>query len=294
MPNLIEPGNPVAASGRVAILAVLLGLWLPTAAAQTGGSRLEFVNKLLVESSAAKRVDASSNPEATAKRDEARAAYQKAVAAERRGDQAGMEQSLKEATRAMMEAARLAEREGSAFMTEKKDTDYRNRLESVRALLAALERVQQEKKQPDAAKLRDLQRKLEQSQAAHAQGRADEARSLLDDTYVAAKVAIEAVRGGDVLVRSLQFATKEEEYKYEVDRNDTHKMLVTVLLKEKIEQAPDIQRMVQPLVEQAAALRQEAERRAAHGDFAAAIRSLEDSTQQLVRAIRSAGIFIPG
>ena len=45
------------------------------------------------------------------------------------------------------------------------------------------------------------------------------------------------MRSGDTLVRSLNFASKEEEYRYEIDRNDTHQMLIKVLVEisQKIE-----------------------------------------------------------
>jgi endonuclease III len=106
-------------------------------------------------------------------------------------------------------------------------------------------------------------------------------------------VAIEKLRGGDTLIRSLHFANKEEEYRYEVDRNDTHRMLIKVLLKEKMEQAA-VQRRVNPSLKKADELRAKAEKQAAQGKYEDAVRTLEDSTKELVRAIRSAGIYIPG
>ena len=91
-------------------------------------------------------------------------------------------------------------------------------------------------------------------------------------------------------MRSLHFANKEEEYHYEVDRNDTHRMLVTVLLSDK----PAASAGVQPLVQRAAQLRLQAEAAATRSEFSAAIEILEESTRELVRAIRGAGVYIPG
>ena len=51
---------------------------------------------------------------------------------------------------------------------------------------------------------------------------------------------------------------------------------------------------MQAFTDKAAALRRDAEGQARNGDHAAAIRLLEDSTRELVRAIRSGGIYIPG
>ena len=124
-------------------------------------------------------------------------------------------------------------------------------------------------------------------------GRLDEARRGLDAAYEIAKGAIEELRGGDTLVRTLEFATKEEEYAYELDRNDTHQMLITVLVQEKRASA-GVDRMVSTYVERADALRAQAERQAGAGDYAGAVATLEQSTKELVRAIRSAGVYIPG
>jgi hypothetical protein len=51
---------------------------------------------------------------------------------------------------------------------------------------------------------------------------------------------------------------------------------------------------MQPFVDRSAVLRADAEAQARRGDHAAAIKVLEDSTRELVRAIRAGGIYIPG
>ena len=93
---------------------------------------------------------------------------------------------------------------------------------------------------------------------------------------------------------SLNFASKEEEYHYELDRNDTHQMLVTVLLEEKMADSAGVAKMVNVFLDKARLLREEGDRQAARGDFEAAVQTLEESTKELVRAIRSGGIYIPG
>ena len=74
---------------------------------------------------------------------------------------------------------------------------------------------------------------------------------LMDRAYLSARVSIEAMRRGDTLVRSLTFASPSEEYAYEVDRNDTHRMLVDLVLAERRDVAP----VVQPLLDKAGGLR---------------------------------------
>jgi hypothetical protein len=95
-------------------------------------------------------------------------------------------------------------------------------------------------------------------------------------------------------VRSLNFASKEEEYHYEIDRNDTHLMLIKVLVEEKRAANPALDQQVGGFVTKARELRNKAEAAAGHKDHAEAVKLLEESTAELVRAIRNAGIYIPG
>ena len=180
------------------------------------------------------------------------------------------------------------------------DKEYREfdaRLDSVNALCDAYERIRKEKGlgPPESSELYPIvQSKLKQAKDLKGQGKVKEGRQRLDEAYVAAKVGIEHLRGGDTLVRSLSFANSEEEYHYEVDRNDTHRMLVSVLLKEKADGSSSVNNMVDKFMDKAANLRQQAETQASKGDYDAAIQTLEHSTKEIVRAIRGAGIYIPG
>jgi hypothetical protein len=263
----------------------------------TGDEKLEArfasVEKLLSESSAARQVQASGSPEALAGQEEARVHLERAREAEQAGDDETASNELALATRSMMQAVSLAGHDGR--VQDKIVRDFHSREESIEALLEAHGRVMQENGEPAAAE--ELQ-KLVQTNLARAnelveQGQVDEGRRLLDETYLATKVAVDSVRDGETLVRSLNFASKEEEYHYELDRNDTHLMLVRVLLDEKMKDQR-ISKQVEPLLQEAGDLRRRAEEQADTGDFEQAVATLEESTRQVTRAIRSAGIFIPG
>ena len=118
---------------------------------------------------------------------------------------------------------------------------------------------------------------------------------LLDQVYLTTKLAVEGLRHGDTMVRSLNFATKQEQYRYELDRNDTHKMLIKVLLeKKRASNATLDNSAIQRHLQLATDSRKNAEAAATKLDFESGIRLLEDSTKQLVAAIRSAGVFVPG
>lgn len=283
------------------LVAVLAGV---PAAAQDRAQverRLQSVATLIENSSAARQIDASAEPLALEHRSRARSLHRQAAGALAAGDTSASSKRLDEAAREMIAGARLANPE--QVTEEKKRRDFEARLESVRSLLAAQRRIAQEKaaekpgspraSAPDAQEAaRGIETQMAQAQRLAQGGRLDEARPLLDRAYLTAKLSIESMRRGDTLVRSLNFASKREEYDYELDRNDTHRMLIRVLLADR--SSADVQSAVNAAVESAGKLRGEAESAAARGDHDGAIKLLEESTRALVRGIRNAGIYIPG
>ena len=256
--------------------------------------RLVSVATLIEKSSAARQIEASAVPQALASRVKAREMRQQAEDVYKAGNYAEASRLLDQAAKMFFEGVRLAAPE--QVTGEKKQRDFDNRMESVKALLAAQKRISVEKRlgAKGTETSNTIEAQIRDAAALAAAGKLDEGRALLDKVYLTTKLAVEGLRQGDTLVRSLDFATKEEEYVYEVDRNDTHKMLIKVLLDEKRASNAGLERMVQKYLEQAAALRASAEAMAAKKDFEAGIKLLEDSTKELVRAIRSAGVYIPG
>jgi hypothetical protein len=255
--------------------------------------RLDSVHLLLEESSGARQVEKSANAEAKSRREQARTLRREAAVAHQAGDAARANRLLDQAVKNMVDAIRLSE--AGEVTSGKKQRDFEQRAESIEALLAAHDRICQEKQCDDkqvALLQKEINAKTAAARARRDSGDADAARVLLDQAYLSAKIAIERLRGGDTLVRSLNFKNKEEEYRYELDRNDTHRMLVKVLLEEKMRD-PAVEGKARPLVERSASLRVEAERQAAQREYHMAVKSLESSTRELVHAIRGAGVYIP-
>jgi hypothetical protein len=255
--------------------------------------RLSSVDKLIEKSSAARQVDAGGNAQAQELRSQARVLRLEAVATFTAGNLVEASRQLDQAAKKMFEAARLAAPEQLAG--DKKKRDFASRLESVKALLAAQKRISAEKKlgAEGIAATNKLEAQMQEATALAGAGKLDQGRALLDQVYFTTKVVIEGLREGDTLVRSLEFATKEDEYLYEVDRNDTHKMLVKVLLDEKRASNASLESMVKVYLDRAANLRDQADVLAGKKEFEAAIKFLESSTRELVRAIRGAGVYIP-
>lgn len=254
--------------------------------------RLESVGTLIEKSSAARQIEASGVAEALQRHEQAKQAYLDAKAAFTAGDLAKASTLLSTASMTVFQAARLAAPE--TVTAEKHEKDFRNKLESVKALLSAQKRIATEKSEVKGTSesTRQIESLLADAEQKAAAGQLDAGRTTLEQAYLLAKASVSSMRSGDTLVRSLNFASKEEEYHYEVDRNDTHQMLIKVLLEDKGGTAANPR--MQEFLGSAASLRRDAEAAAARGQFAVGIETLERATGELVKAIRSAGIYIPG
>jgi tetratricopeptide (TPR) repeat protein len=265
------------------------------AASGEAGNRINSVEKLIESSSAARSITSSGNLSAIGLREQAQASLERARMALNAGDHAQANSLLDQATASMFEGVRILDQDQS--LVSKHQHDYDARLESVMALCEAYDRISQEKGRgqgEDSDLYPIVHRKLDAAKVLRDEGNLAEGRKLLDEAYVAAKVGIEHLRGGDTLVRSLDFKSSEEEYDYELDRNDTHRMLVQVLLKEKMGADSSLETRVMKHMDKADAMRGRAESEAGAGRFEQAIKTLEESTREIVKAIRSSGVYIPG
>ncbi|CAB1367715.1 conserved exported protein of unknown function [Denitratisoma oestradiolicum] len=257
-------------------------------------ARMASVEKLLTTSSAAKQIEASGDQGALAKRDQALGVFHTAKSAFDAGDIAKAAAVLPQATVLMFEAARLAA--PADVLSKKQEADFNARHESVKALLDAYKRVAKEKSAVKGVSetVSSVEKSVAAGEKLAAAQKYTEGRAELDKAYLVAKAAISSLRSGDTLVRSLNFASKEEEYHYEIDRNETHLMLVKVLVEEKQVTNPALNEQVRSFLAKSKELRDAAEAAAGRKEYEKAIKLMEDSTLELVRAIRNAGIYIPG
>ena len=252
--------------------------------------RLAMVHTLLFDSSAAKQVMSNGAEPALAKRREAIRLYESAAAG---GDFETRQSQLNQAVAMLYEAVGLVK--NGAHGDEKALRDFTNRKSSLEALLAAHERIMDEKgkSQLHTLLLAEIEEDFNMAEMLVAEGKAAEARIHLDKAYEVTMLSVEHARTGETLTRELKFDTPQDEYAYELDRNDTHRMLVTVLLKDKLENEATKNR-VAGFLEAADKYRQTALEHADAGQFDDAISALELSTNELVKVIRGAGVYIPG
>ncbi|MBW2389389.1 MAG: hypothetical protein JRG89_13255 [Deltaproteobacteria bacterium] len=255
--------------------------------------RIANVERLLSASSVARQIDATGDEVAIRTKLEAKTLLAQATVAAKAGRFEEANELLEKSTHLIFTAAhRLGH---TPDLAAKKSRDFLKRAESVEVLTNALKRIGAEKKRSSEsdAKAEKILARLAEARSLVDQGDVDSARELVDEAYETAKFAVEDLREGETVVRSLHFESAEDEYRYELGRNDTHVLLIKVLLDEK-RQSQGVDSMVKKFMERSRTLRTQAEGEAEDGKFRQAISTLEDSTKELLRAIRNTGVYIPG
>ena len=254
---------------------------------------MALTHRLLNQSSAAKSIMASDNAQAKALHAEAMTLYEQALKAESAGDEAARDEALRKAKMKLFKAAQLAK--AAPGLGDRSHSMYQQRASSAAALLDAHKRIREEKQA--GAEAEALENKaiadIADANAAFERDDVDSAMQLIDQALRTLKHSLISMRDGTTLVRSLHFDSPKEEYEYELGRNQSHTLLTSILLQKKPLSENAKQRFDKDM-EQAKALRQQAEEQAAGGDYEAAIKTLEESTRHIVRAIRAAGVYIPG
>ena len=254
---------------------------------------IKFVDRMVNQSEGAKKIATDSNEQAKELQQKANDLLQQARDALKAGDTAKVSQLLGQAKLTMFQAMRGV---GGEVKSQKQQDDFQRRWDSAESLLQAHNRYAEENKlNGDAVKTaQHVEETLKKAREVFAKGERESARQMVDDAYLSIKLSLTRLRSGQTIVSALNFANKEEEYQYELDRNDTHKMLVQVVLKEKLEANPGLAKLVDMNMKIAEDLREKASQQAKQGDFDAAVQTMEQSTSQIIRAIRAAGIYIPG
>lgn len=288
--------RPLGTAGLVSVVMAVACALLPTAALADAAqddelaARVAMVRTLLFESSAARRVEASDFEVDREKRAEAIALWE---AAQQPGDTEERKAMLNRAVDLMYQAS--AGTRQSASSLDKSRRDFDRRRESLDALLDAHKRIMKEKGTSGAhmSLLDSVENDISAADELLDGGDVNAARERLDRAYEATRLAVETSRQGETLKRELKFDTPEDEYLYELDRNETHRMLLTVLLRDKMSDKR-IRDKVDAYVETADEFRATADALAREKQFTEAIGALERSTAEIVKAIRGAGVYIPG
>jgi hypothetical protein len=138
----------------------------------------------------------------------------------------------------------------------------------------------------------EISRLVTSARREQAAGRGDVAMRQMKEAYVLLQSEIVRLRGGQTLVNKVNFADDRAEYDYEVDRHDTHILLVELLLSQS-RTDPEQAATIRTAVDESMRLHWVAHKHAAAGEYRQAIAWLELASDRLARLVRSYGHDIP-
>ena len=252
-------------------------------------NKVKFLDWLVHDSPAAKRIEGSDDEEAVKQLKRAQDMWEQAVEHSEKEEYELAEVHIDAGLKLMTKVSRK-------FKDQEKERHARVELYKqvkghVDMFVTAFDRIAQEEGKDHIHSMLDRE-KLDGLMAS-AQGKYDEgdlvmANHLMRQAADMVDNALSDARHEDVLLHELSFANLEEEYAYEIDRNESYVKLID-LMQQKTAPSDASASYVAKLIEQNAELRKEADALAEKGDFEGSIKVLEKGTDKLSRALRVSG-----
>lgn len=255
--------------------------------------KAKFVTNLVTNSASIRAIEQSGDADAIQALQNARKLVDEAVKDSAAGNAAQADVKLNKAIELVNSNTRRVSE--STIKGNRAQQLFESRMASVKALLEAYDRVAKEKGVASRTGERRaaVVQHISEIEAMAKGGNYEGAVVQLDQAYATVTAELSALREGDKLTKELSFASAEEEYVYEIDRNDSHVFLLKLTLSEKPPH-PSFAATIEGMRTEAEDLRKQAEAKAKSKDFAGAIKALGESTDKLIKALRMGGAYIPG
>jgi len=267
-------------------LAVLVANSALAAEAVKPSPKINYADNLLMNSKTAKRLEGMDTDEVKLALQEARELLEQAKAAHNSGQTAEGSSLSSLALKKFTQAAKLLPKSESALKVLRK-----RYLELDEEILSYLEWYDSapyvsgdEQQAVDKAKSEVLEAKgLFESNKYEAANKI--LTRVLDDVVVMTNRSMTSSE----IVNSLDFETPEQEHKYELARNNEYKRLIPIAEQQKAPKGGKLM-LFKRFVKKAEEIRVQADSELNSGDITLSIKTLQNSTDQYLRALRMVGI----
>lgn len=258
--------------------------------------KLAFLQRVLSDSPAAKRIEAGNNAEARKYLASAQENYRNAVLSIKNNDIAGADKQLNEATWLIGKARQLVPDPRTRNVEHR--VRYAQMLDSVESLRISYQRhLQRASSEPtgvvanDAllakvAQLVDSAKRFAESE------QVVQANKPLAEAERTLMVGLGRVLGSKTVEYAQRFETLAEEYAYELERNRSYADLIPIAL-DAFRPGGEAIREARHFLDTNRGLREQAQRHATANDHRAALTALRSGTAQLQSALAAAGLRVP-
>lgn len=248
--------------------------------------KLDYAEGVIMRSKSTARIEQSDNEEAKAKLQEAREKYKAARQAQADGDFSQSEQLANDAIRLVTTAA-------MKVPNRVNDTEVqRRRYNELLAQVETYRNWEHQSSEIDAAIQAEMDSAIMEIEKAAAFAAKDDYAKANEFLSMALTVVIK-VKNSSLKERTfsydLNFETPIDEYKYELSRNDDYLRLIPIAITQK-QPSAGIQSLMERYVEKAKVKRHDAETQFEEKAFEQAVKTMQDSSKDLIGALKIAGV----
>lgn len=252
-------------------------------------NKIKLLNWLVHDSPTSQRIKDSDNDEAKQQLKRAQEMLQQAVEHNEAGEFELAEGHINEGLKLMTSVSRTVK--DLDRVKQARTELYKQVKEHVEMFITAFDRIAEEKGEEQIRSMLDREKLDNIMYSAESMYEEDElvlANHLIGQAADMVDNALSDARHEDVLLHELTFESLEEEYAYEVNRNESYVKLIG-LMQKKTTPSQASASYVQKLVEENVLIREQADVLAGKGDLEQGISVLEKGTDKLSRALRVSG-----
>ncbi len=252
-------------------------------------NKIKLLDWLVNDSPVTKRIEASGDDEAKQQLQRSREMWEQAVEHNEEGEYELAEGHINQGLVLMTRLSRKVKDEDR--VRQARIELYKQVKGHVDMFVVAFDRVAEEKGEDHVRGMLDrdeLDEIMTKAESAYEDGELAMANHLMRQAADIVDNALSDARHKDVLLHELTFENLEEEYAYEINRNESYVKLID-LMQKKSAPSQASAAYVQKLIEENAKLREQADVLVSEGNLEKGISVMESGTDKLSRALRMSG-----
>ncbi len=252
-------------------------------------NKIKLLDWLVNDSPVTKRIEISNDARAKQQLQRSQEMWEQAVEHNEKGEYDLAEGHINQGLKLMTELSRKVRDEDR--VREARVDLYKQVKRHVDMFVVAFDRVAEEKGEnqvKDSLDRDQLDKITSKAEMAYENDELVLANHLIRQAADMVDAALSDARHADVLLHELTFESLEEEYAYEIDRNESYIQLID-LMQKKTAPSQASADYVQKMIDENTKLRQQADVLVSQGNIEQGILVLENGTDKLSRALRLSG-----
>lgn len=286
--------QPLTAAGRLEVARAADGAAKPSL--NTLERKQRLVELQLRQSPTALRVRQSGHALANKTLAEAQANYAKAQAESQAGRLQVASQLLDESLRQIIAASKLVpDAVHQASLEHKQNGELREALRTFQALhkgLAGRTEIKKAQTLDLSADIASIDSMAVKADALIASGNDHEANVVLNSAYKQVVSILNNMLAAETIVYGLKFDSPTEEFRHELARNRSYEELIPIALTQ-LNTTGELATQSERHVQSSRNLRDAADKQAGTGNYPIALKTIQNATDHLQRALRIAGVIVP-